>query len=1087
MVAASLANGKQLVRIFVAKPQSKQMRHMLISKLGGLLDRQVFFLPFSRSTSMNSAKVQQIQRTLEICMVTGGVLLVQPEHILSLKLMGIEQLDSAGPVERNSRDHSTGTQLIRVQNFMDSHSRDIIDESDENFSVKFELIYTIGAQSPIEMSPDRWIIIQNVLSLVQQYAPSVKRSNPNGIQLGMSGHSGQFATLRILTDSGAQLLLQKVARHVCENGLHGLATGHQSPTTRETVFAYITKVSLTDEMASSIEEDETGFFCDATKSILLLLRGLFAGGVLVFALGQKRWRVNFGLTSRTPPTLLAVPYRAKDSPAPRAEFSHPDIVITLTCLSYYYGGLSKDELDVCFEQLKRSDQADNEFALWADSSPTLPQAFRQLPGINLKDRGQCFEQVFPALRLSKAVIDFYLHTVVFPKEMVEFPKKLSASGWDLARPTVHPVTGFSGTCDSKYVLPLDIQQLDLPEQSHTNATVMKCLLRPENLVKNLDADIDSTSLILAVVTNDPAIDVILDVGALIIDMRNWEVAWKWLGLVKDERKQAAIYVDDEDEQLVINRQGFVEPFLTSPYASQTDACLVFLDEAHTRGIDVRLPDHYRAATTLGPRLTKDRLAQGMMIPCSRLPPFLKEKNWHPIYLSSLKVYRMCIEIHTDTSIIACLRMRKLGKGQSVVFFVPHEIQERIRNSSQLSADNLLTVAHVLCWAVTETWRETERSIPLWALQGLRHQRQEAIWDAKVKRNADLAFSSSDFEEYFEVEAMSLEQRYLPKSQKTNQIFTAHMRDPQLVARKTQIELIEKKCERFEVASFGSATLQEEQERELAPEIEKERQSERPPRIEPLAHKLHPDVRNLVRLGILNTKRGGFLAAFESLNQSSAARLANTHEFGKDLLVTADFARTVQLAPMSYSDAFHRPVQWVLTLKDRSHSSALVVLSPWEANELLPEIEKGKHVFLHCYAPRPNLSFPSLQDLKLFSTPSLPPGWTAPRHAVMQLNLFGGQLYFESWDEYKELCTHLGLSYISNDGSSRVAADGFVGRGATYPQCQFTHSPTFFLRTLMANIRRDRQDISRTHAGRMLSGEILTEREFTNVAQKTNKD
>lgn len=98
---------------------------------------------------------------------------------------------------------------------------------------------------------------------------------------------------------------------------------------------------------------------------------------------------------------------------------------------------------------------------------------------------------------------------------------------------------------------------------------------------------------------------------------------------------------------------------------------------------------------------------------------------------------------------------------------------------------------MLCWAVSETWHETERSIPLWELQALRHQRQEVIWNAKVKRNISLAFSGSDFEEYFEDEAMSLEQRYRPKSQKTSQIFTAKKRDAQLVARKSQIELIAK--------------------------------------------------------------------------------------------------------------------------------------------------------------------------------------------------------------------------------------------------------------------------------------------------------
>jgi hypothetical protein len=54
----------------------------------------------------------------------------------------------------------------------------------------------------------------------------------------------------------------------------------------------------------------------------------------------------------------------------------------------------------------------------------------------------------------------------------------------------------------------------------------------------------------------------------------------------------------------------VEHLQTSPYADQLDVCLVFLDEAHTRGTDLKLPDNYRAAVTLGANLTKDRLVQG---------------------------------------------------------------------------------------------------------------------------------------------------------------------------------------------------------------------------------------------------------------------------------------------------------------------------------------------------------------------------------------------------------------------------------------------------------------------------------------------
>jgi hypothetical protein len=38
---------------------------------------------------------------------------------------------------------------------------------------------------------------------------------------------------------------------------------------------------------------------------------------------------------------MAVPFQAKDVPAERAEFGHPDVAIILTILSYYYSGLSK--------------------------------------------------------------------------------------------------------------------------------------------------------------------------------------------------------------------------------------------------------------------------------------------------------------------------------------------------------------------------------------------------------------------------------------------------------------------------------------------------------------------------------------------------------------------------------------------------------------------------------------------------------------------------------------------------------------------------------------------------------------------------
>jgi hypothetical protein len=48
MLATALADKNQLVRIIIAKPQSTQMLQILVSKLGGLLNRRVDNLTFSR-------------------------------------------------------------------------------------------------------------------------------------------------------------------------------------------------------------------------------------------------------------------------------------------------------------------------------------------------------------------------------------------------------------------------------------------------------------------------------------------------------------------------------------------------------------------------------------------------------------------------------------------------------------------------------------------------------------------------------------------------------------------------------------------------------------------------------------------------------------------------------------------------------------------------------------------------------------------------------------------------------------------------------------------------------------------------------
>lgn len=190
---------------------------------------------------------------------------------------------------------------------------------------------------------------------------------------------------------------------------------------------YLTKQDLTPKEIAAVEiPGARSFWSDATKRPLLLLRGLLAGGILGFVF-SKRWRVNYGFDQgRNPPTRLAVPYRAKDCPSARSEFSHPEVVMLLTALSSYYGGLSDDELFLAFTHLLKSDQPEQDYDEWVRDADSMPCSFRHLNGVNIKDHGQCTQQIFPCLRYSKGAIDFFLSRVVYPKFMKEFPSKLSA-------------------------------------------------------------------------------------------------------------------------------------------------------------------------------------------------------------------------------------------------------------------------------------------------------------------------------------------------------------------------------------------------------------------------------------------------------------------------------------------------------------------------------------------------------------------------------------------------------------------------------------------------------------------------------------
>jgi hypothetical protein len=203
----------------------------------------------------------------------------------------------------------------------------------------------------------------------------------------------------------------------------------------------------------------------------------------------------------------------------------------------------------------------------------------------------------------------------------------------------------------------------------------------------------------------------------------------------------------------------------------------------------------------------------------------------------------------------------------------------------------------------------------------------------------------------------------------------------------------------------------------------------------------------------------------------AKALDSTTEWSPSPLATADFTTTVFDSDGSRLSDYLRPINWILS-SGSGKNSAVIVISPFEANELLPIIRKKKKVRLHIYAPRVSFSMRSFSDLTFYSITNSPTNtWSAPAHARIELNLFSGQLYFDSREEYERVCGLLALSR-AHPGATYSEVDGFVPpqyrTGAPSP---FAESKVKILKKLLG-LRRKGMGYYRTHLGQVLNASSL---------------
>lgn len=739
MIVAKIANGKNLVRVVVPRPLLSQTAQLLQSRLGGLLGRTAKHVPFSRRSSTEIDSLKEYCSLHVKTLNDRGVMLTLPEHMLSFKLSGLQELSNGHLQE--------AAYMMKLQDWFGRKCKDVLDECDHMLAVKTQLIYPSGSQSMVDGHPSRWTVVQALLKLVKSHLTQLRRQHPRGIEVIERG-AGAFPIVYLLDPNVKDSLVHILTDSIISGKDSVIPIDGCSKDELENIGRFLREATFQKTMALEV----AAVFKDKrdARQRLLLLRGLLVHRILLMGL-NKRWNVQYGIDPRRDPT--AVPFRSKGIPSDQAEFGHPDVSIILTCLSFYYSGLTMLQFQQTLNRLLKSDEPVREFESWHQDVPSFPDSLRSWSSINVEDEAQCAE-LWTRLYRQISVIDFFLNHLVFPRHARTFERKLVSSGWDIAsvgsssrghlptplKENVRPdknatsnltsgepsslTVGFSGTNDNKTLLPLNIVQDDLPGLSHTNAEVLTYLLQPRNrkyfpTLDNYGKRLTENAFLHKL--HDHGIRMLLDAGAQIIEMDNISLARNWLLI--DTEAEAAVFFGDDGRARVLYRDGKGQPLAGSPFLNNLGACLVYLDEAHTRGVDLRMPANATAALTLGIMQTKDHTVQ------------------------------------------AAMRLRQLAISQSVVFFAPLEVHQSILNLRGKTYKDHLDSRDVIIWLLEQTCCNIEQLKPLYISQGLEYCRRQI----SAHNNLDATSSAEQRRAYLKVleqpEQYSLETLYAP-DQKT---------------------------------------------------------------------------------------------------------------------------------------------------------------------------------------------------------------------------------------------------------------------------------------------------------------------------------
>ena len=620
------ADNHQVLRLHILPALLHEAHNYFHRRLtASLLRKRIYLLPFDRDVHLDWRKAQVLRQSVIRCMQEGGAMCVAPESRLSLDLKWHEMSLGLG-LSGHQEQETANLVMEELSRLNDLDYCDVLDESDEILRHKFQLMYACGNCENLPSGQQRWETLQTLLHVLNSDAAVAIILKQPGVSTTMvdsnakgSSRPGGFKGVRLIPgkalDRVRSELIEQLAKSVLNSNSSLYPETMDGGAKKEILLRFLTDASM------SLREFERDLRVEAyatRRDQILALRGLLAYGILEYCM-TRRHRVDFGInrakgveshTLRT--TRVAVPFRACDTPAERAQYAHPDTLLVFTHLSYYEDGLSMEQFrDAVVKLLQLSEfQQAKEYSTWLElSKPMMSSNERRIVDsvkkIDLTNMSMV-DMMFRCFGHNMRTIDFWLSNLVLPLETRQFSSRLSTNSWHLADNTRNLVIGFSGTNDNKLLLPLQVTQ-STPNISQLKATNAKMLdlFMSKSTVTCLQVQAVLADAVLCAAVRGGRCSALIDSGALMAGFKNHEVALKIGDLLAQEcsQLQGVVFFDDRRSAwMFYSLKGQTMPLENSP-VKERDA-FVFFDESRCRGADMKLAPDAVAALTIGPDMCK---------------------------------------------------------------------------------------------------------------------------------------------------------------------------------------------------------------------------------------------------------------------------------------------------------------------------------------------------------------------------------------------------------------------------------------------------------------------------------------------------